>query len=389
MITIRPGSHAYRLILLLSVAGEFPTGSLGILGNVRVIKALVHKMESIQSFRSDRDGDVYTVKLLTISGKRGSRTIRLYKSALPLLEEIHPDALRYYLNSFWGHRFPGNSTHIWRNHRVSEALAMSMMAGIEIRAYAMPKMQMAAIRHTVPDYPGFFIARDFKKLDTDEFNKTMFTRIVGAIFYPGGVYAVYNTREATMKWSGMGEFKASRHLLDLSRANAGIHEVNSALLIGGEPSIALQTLIESDKTRLAELRFDKTYQYVHFLPMDQNGVRLMRILTLPDWNQKMKSALFSDEMRPRGYGSMEYDAYWEGKYIYSHLDSDIARLIRFRQALETQTEKFEVLCFPWQTGFLTEYLGQRVILKQLEMGALESALGIEPYAALKGGVKEA
>jgi len=73
---------------------------------------------------------------------------------------------------------------------------------------------------------------------------------------------------------------------------------------------------------------------------------------------------------------MEYDAYWEGTYIYSHLDSDIARLVRFREALETQTEKFEVLCFPWQAGFLKEYLGQRVILKQLEMQSLEKSLSL-------------
>ena len=126
-----------------------------------------------------------------------------------------------------------------------------------------------------------------------------------------------------------------------------------------------------------ELRFDKIYPHLHFIPMNENGIRLMRMLTLPDWNARMLSALFTPEMRPEGYGFMEYDAFWEGRYIYSHLDSDIARLLRFRQALETQTEKFEVLCFPWQAGFLKEYLGQRVILKLVEMEAVEGALGLE------------
>ncbi len=59
------------------------------------------------------------------------------------------------------------------------------------------------------------------------------------------------------------------------------------------------------------------------------------------------------------------------------MDSDIARLIRFREALISQTDKFEVLCFPWQVGFLKEYLGPRAILKQLEMEKLEKALGME------------
>lgn len=389
MITIRPGSHMRRLLTLLSVAGEFPTSSLGILGKARVMKALVHRLELSQEFRADPDGTVYSTKLLQISGKRDKRTVRLYKGALPILDELHPNALQYYLDSFRGHRFSGDPYHMWRNHRVSEALAMSMMAGIEIQPYTIPSLQKSKITHTVQDYPSYYIARDFKKIDKAELNKTIFTRIVGAIFYPGGLYAVYNTRDAIMKWSGMGEFKTAHHLLELARMNAGIDEVTSALLLGSGPDVALQTLIESDKGRRMEMRFDRIYPHIHFIPMDQNGIRLLRILTLPDWSGKVLGALFAPQMRPQGYGFMEYDAFWENTYIYSHLDSDIARLVRFRQALETQTERFEVLCFPWQASFLKEYLGRRVILKQLEMGSLETALGIKSNNTLEGDDKEA
>lgn len=389
MITIRPGSRVHRLLFLLSVSGEYPVKSLHLLGNGRDLKKFIHQLEEVHDFRTDRDGTVYTTKLLKVSGKRDSRTIRLYKGALPILSEILPDALGYYLESFRGHRFSGDSTHIWRNHRVSEALALSMMAGIETRPYVLPRLQKTGIRHTIPRYPSFYIARDLKKLDMSELNKTMFTRIVGAVFYPGGIYAVYNTRDAVMKWSGMGEIKTAHHLLELSRMNAGLDEVASALLVGIDPDIALQTLIQSDKSRRMDLRFDKIYHHIHFVPMDQDGIRLVRILTLPDWNDRVLSALFAPEMRPQGYGFMEYDAFWEGIYIYSHLDSDIARLVRFREALETQTEKFEVLCFPWQAGFLKEYLGQRVILKQLEMGSLEAALGIRLSTTLEEKEKEA
>jgi hypothetical protein len=179
-----------------------------------------------------------------------------------------------------------------------------------------------------------------------------------------------------MKWSGMGEFKALHHLVELSRMNAGHEEVRSAILFGTYPDVALQTLIESDKSRRMELRFDKIYPHIHFVPMNADGIRLLRILALPDWRERMLSALFSPEMRPAGFGFMEYDACWDGKYIYSHLDGDIARLVRFREALETQSERFEVLCFPWQVEFLKEYLGRRVILKQLEMPALEKVIGL-------------
>jgi len=376
MITIRHGSRVHRLLFLLSIAGEFPAKSLHLLGNGRDLTRFIRRLAEPQEFRTDRDGTTYATKLITISGKRNARTIRLYRGALPILNELHPKALEHYLASFKGHRF-SDADHTLRNHRVSEALAMSMMAGIETRPYILPALQMTEIRHIVPGSPSFYIARDFKKLDPFGHNKTMYTRIVGALFYPRGVYAVYNTRDAVMKWKGMGEFKACQHLQDLARMNAGVPEVQAAMLLGESSDVALQTLIQSGQSRQKiESPFNKIYPQIHFIPMDENGIRLMRILTLPDWRARMRDVSFEPEMRPVGHGFMEYDAFWEGTFIYSHLDSDIARLIRFHDALKTQTEKFEVLCFSWQVGFLKEYLGKRVILKQVDMKVLEGALGL-------------
>ena len=31
-----------------------------------------------------------------------------------------------------------------------------------------------------------------------------------------------------------------------------------------------------------ELRFDRIYPHIHFIPMDRQGIRLLRILSLPD-----------------------------------------------------------------------------------------------------------
>ncbi len=131
----------------------------------------------------------------------------------------------------------------------------------------------------------------------------------------------------------------------------------------------MQTILESDRSRKKEMRFDKIYPHIHFIPLNGDGTRLLRMLILPDWREKILGLLFAPEMRLRGHGFMEYDACLDGTYIYSQLDSDIARLIRFREALDGQAEKFEMLCFPWQAAFLRKYLEQRVVLKQLEMDA--------------------
>lgn len=377
MLTFRPASHVCRLLQLLSAAGEFPTRSLHLLGNERSYEALVRRLMTVQQVRTEDGADLGNYKLLTVSGKGDRRTIRIHKNGLPLLSQLHPAALEHYLTVTNGHRFSGSAAHVLRNHRVAESLAMCMAAGVEIRPYALPRLQKRAILHTVPASPSFYIARDLKRLDeAAELGKTIFTRLTGALFSPGQCCAVYNTRAAVMKWNGMGEFKTAHHLLELCRMNAGLDRVDRALLLGESMDVALQTLQESDRSRRMELRFDRIYPHIHFIPMDAQGIRLLKLLTLPDWNETLLSALFPPELRPGGPGVMEYDAQREGTFIFSHLDGDIARLVRLRQALEHTEAPFEVLCFPWQTAFLHGYLGGRAALREIAMDALEEALGM-------------
>lgn len=376
MITLRPGSHAYRLLLILSAVGEFPTRSLHLLGSVRTLEALIHRLTVPQQFRSEAGEDLGVRKMLNISGKRDRRTIRLYKSALPLLNVLHPDAQAQYLALTGGHRFSGSAGHIQRSHRVAEAVAMCQAASIEFRPYALPPLQKQRIAQIVPAVPCFYNARSLKRLDQAEMNKTIFTRLTGALFSQEICWAVYNTRNAVMKWSGMGEFKTAYHLTELARMNAGIPRADHALLLGEQMNVALQTVLESDKSPRMELRFDRIYPHIHFIPMDKQGVRLLKILTLPDWNEQLLSAVFPPELRSSGPGIMEYDAQQDKTFILSHLDGDLARLVRLHQALEHSDAPFEVLCFPWQAPFLYEYLGERVRLKEVSMDALESALGV-------------
>jgi hypothetical protein len=375
MITVRPGSLVHRLITLLSFTGEFPVRSLRLLGNERVIKALVHRLTSVQTFRFPDEDKHLTCKLLQINGKASGKSVRFYKGALPILDRIHPSAYEYYFNAFWEHRFPGDAAHRERNHRVAEAAALCMMAGIETRPYLLPPLQNADILQTVPDAPALYLAKDIKKIGNAEQNKTMFSRLVGTVFYPGACYAVYNTRRAEMKWSGMGEFKTLHNLIEIARMNAGIHEIDSALLFGESGDIALRTLLESDKSRRLEFRFDSIYQHVYFIPMVPEGIQRLRMLTTPDWNAKLLDILFEPNTRSYNKGFMEYDAYVDGVHILSHLDGDIARLVRFREALESRSDRFEVLCFPDQVPFLQEYLGPRARLKTIGMNLVESELG--------------
>ena len=370
MIHIRPGSQTQTLIMLLSTVGEFPTRSLHLLGNERVYKALVHRLTSPETFRNSMTSEEMTVRLLTVTGKASGKTVRLYKAALPILEWI--GGKDYYLSSFWNHKFPGDAAHKERNHRVAEAVAMCMRAGVAYRPYLLPTLQNREIRSVIPKYPALYLAKDIKRVGEEEINKTMFTRLTGALYTDGSCYAVYNTRNAVMKWHGKGEFKAMQNLVDISRLNAGISRVDSAVLFGESEKIALDTLLLSDKM---DFRFDSVYRHVHFIPLNEFGIRLLSLMLIPDWNAQLLDLLFDPEARSYNKGVFEYDAFVDGVYVLSHLDGDIARLIRFRDSVYNRAGRFEVLCYPDQVLFLREYLGPNVSIKTIGIDSVEAELG--------------
>lgn len=374
MIQFRPGSHACSLAEMLSVVGEYPAHSVRLLGNERVYKALIHKLTTVQAIRNSQTETEITCRMINISGKgRTGKSIRLYKAALPILEWIHPDALQQYLNASRNHHFSGDLSHVNRNHRVAEATAMCMRAGIEYRPYMLPALQNRKIAKVIPDKPVFYLAKALKDIGENEMNKTMFTRMVGAIFSDGKCYVVYNTRNSVMKWNGMGEFKTLHSLIEIGRLNAGVARMDSAILFGESDSVAFETLMASEENKRLEFRFDSIYKHIHFIPMNEFGIRLLRLLAVPNWNEKLMDLLFEKEERSYNQGVFEYDAFVDGKYVLAYLDSDIARLIRFKSAILTRHDiQAEILCFPHQVLFIREYLGSHTEIKTIPIDAVEA-----------------
>ena len=377
MIHFKPGSQVWQLITLLSFVGEIPIRSLQLLGSERVYRTLINKLTTVQTFNNALTGDTMTCRLLSVSGKGNAKTVRLFKYGLPILTWVHPNAYDYYMESFHNHRFPGDAAHKERNHRVSEAAMLCMRAGFLVKPYCLPKLQNESLLSVIPSETCLYLAKDLKKVGEVEMSKTMFTRMVGALFTGPECYALYNTRDAVMKWSGMGEFKTLHSLTETARMNAGINRIDSAILYGQSGIVALKTLLESEKSRHMEFRFDSIYRHIHFISMDGYGIRQLRILSVPDWNEKLLDLLFEPEDRSYNKGLFEYDAYVNGVYILSHLDGDIARLIRFKEAVQTQTGQFEVLCFPHQMHFLREYLEPHIAIKTIAMDTIEAELGSE------------
>ena len=188
--------------------------------------------------------------------------------------------------------------------------------------------------------------------------KTEFTRLAAAIVYPFGVYAVYNTRDEAMLWRGRGEEKAQILLSSVFRDGGFRFEVQSAVLFGKDFRAAAKTLEDAFSRRFLNERLDKVYQHLHFIPMNENGMKMLEIITLDDWQNKLGKSLYGYGMIGANSSGIEYDANVEGVFHYCHLDGDLCRLIRFRSTLRKWPEQRFVLdCYREQIPYLREYLG--------------------------------
>ena len=374
MMEFRTGSHAGSLLAILSVATEYPSYSLRLMGNERWYKELVHKLCQKQTVVNVESGEKLTSQILTVSGKGSAKTIRLYKGALPILRWISPDALPSYLTASKNHKFSGNIKNIDRNHRVAEAVAMCMRMGMEYRPYILPPLQNERILHVIPSESVFYPSKILKSIGQVEMNKTMFTRMVGCIFSGNKCFAVYNTRNAVMKWNGMGEFKALHSLIEVSRMNAGLTSIDSAILFGQSDRVLLDTLMANEKNKRLEFRFDRIYNHIHFVPLSIAGVRLLKLICLPEVQQRLLDLLFESDSLSNGSGLFEYDAYVDKKYILSHLDGDVARLIRFKEALLLNRFDGEVICYDFQADYVNAFLAGLAKVKIIEMSLVETEL---------------
>ena len=357
MKILNPGSQLHRLISLLSVCGEFSVKSLDLLGNKRLYRRVVSECTIPVTVQNPTTKETISLpKIFILTSKGRMKSIRLYKGARPILTWIGEG--EYYDSICYGYNMPMTTAHIDRNHRVAETLAAFMDAGFHYLPHTLPRLKSDGINRIITTQPLAYPSRMLKLSDDGEVNKTGFSRITGAVFAGGDCYAVYNTRNAVMKWSGEGEMKMKVHINLLSIVNSGVdHARLPMLFFGASHEIAFRSMLAMRKSTNARSRFDMFYPRIHFIPLNQYGAKFLKFISIPGWREHLLELLFGEDQIAK-LTSFEYDAKINGTYILSHLDSDLCRLNRFREAIiDDPNDKYEALCFEWQYDFVKKFLG--------------------------------
>ena len=388
MITIRPGSHVHTLLSILPFVGEYPMSALRLLGSVRSYKDLIHKLTQVQEFRFPDSDERFTCRLLNVCGRGNRKTVRFHKSALPLLKWWDEDMYGLYMEEYDNHNFSGNARHVNRNHLLAETAVMCLKAGIEASPLYTPELMEETSKNLRHEEPNFYFAREIKRVYENELNKIRYTRLAGMITFWNGVYVVYNLRDEMPKWIADGEAKMLWHMDSMFHPlRQDYHPFQkAALMFGADYNIALDLLQQIKETKKQDNGFFRTYNQILFVPMDDFGVRLLRILTLDNWRKKLLDTLFEPEQYTTSWGTLQFDMIVDGIDTFCFLNGDIRNLFNFRDTILMRKEGtlrsgavsgHKVICYPEQLGMVQKFFGDLAEIATVTMDDIENMLEID------------
>ena len=314
-------------------------------------------------------------RYISRSGKGRLRKLRLTQRGIDLLTDLDEPIARQYKLMVDAENPAGDKKHVWRNLRLSETMQMMRQAGIKVACYEKPVLlplgdgdlpvnkkleasyqRKARSYSTAAGYPPmFYTSREMKECDIEEKNKTDFTRMIGILVASGEVYGVYNMNTGFHHYKPDSENNARALLNDIARGNAwrtsedDISNTISAksILIGRTIKVA-KVLLEADAgVKIHPFQLDVNFKTANFVPMDEEGIRLLKIMTQPDFKEKICKYIIPDDYSAKYMDlTMDVDG-WDGtRYYYLFFDSDLKRLKKVKDGLIGQS--CTVACYPWQ-----------------------------------------
>ena len=293
-----------------------------------------------------------------------------------------------YMAEYDNHNFSGSARHVNRNHLLAETAVMCLKAGIEANPLDTPDMWEDEIKKLKCTTPYFYFAREVKRSYAEEMNKIRYTRLAGILTFSGGAYAVYNLRDEVPRWMGEGESKVLWHMDSMFHVltNYGHPFYRTSLMFGESYNVALDMLREIKETKKLDYGLFRTYRRILFIPMDDFGARLLRVVTSVNWQENLLFSLFEPEECTASWGGLRFDVLIDGINTYCFLDGDIRNLFNFRDTILMRKEGslpsdtirgHKVICYPEQLDSVHEYFGNLAAIDTVTMDAVESAMELD------------
>ena len=362
---------AYRLFSLTALSGECSPDILSRLGiGPSYGEKLVTKLKD--------EG------LLKTHYKDRLRGYRLACGGKKLLLAQDPERFSFYLsgNTETNHPRSGYPRRL-RLQQASHIYAMLLNAGITFFRDEKPlifREEPQAGESVRMPLPIFYHSREVKELGTEAV-KIGNSRIMGILFAPGCIYALFHTGTAPIKWEYQTELRVktflshhiSRGILSRGSIEPCYHPDTPIrlLFIGSGMDTALKLMESTGGFQKSYFCLDSSFDYFHYVPDDAAGETTLRLLCSPALQKALRSLLLSDLQPPCPDYGLEHDAVSEGMPVLLAFDFDMLRLSRFRTALSFHGLAGNLVCFDFQKPVLQQYFGDAAAIETIDLYKFE------------------
>lgn len=362
---------AYRLLSLTALSGECSPDILSRLGiGPSYGEKLVTKLKD--------EG------LLKTHYKDRLRGYRLACGGKKLLLAQNPERFSFYLsgNTETNHPRSGYPRRL-RLQQASHIYAMLLNAGITFFRDEKPlifREEPQAGESVRMPLPIFYHSREVKELGTEAV-KIGNSRIMGILFAPGCIYALFHTGTAPIKWEYQTELRVktflsyhiSRGILSRGSIEPCYHPDTPIrlLFIGSGMDTALKLMESTGGFQKSYFCLDSSFDYFHYVPDDAAGETTLRLLCSPALQKALRSLLLSDLQPPCPDYGLEHDAVSEGMPVLLAFDFDMLRLSRFRTALSFHGLAGNLVCFDFQKPVLQQYFGDAAAIETIDLYKFE------------------
>lgn len=190
------------------------------------------------------------------------------------------------------------------------------------------------------------------------------SRINGVNVTKGGVYAMYSTGKSTPEWKRNGEVKMAACIKafvskNMPHVNASDYEKEAVILSKKDSTFVrvIESEYKTNSQRRTLMNIDYAYEHMYSIPCSYDGVRVFKMMQLPNWQARIKEQMLSfEEIKESSFVSVSCDGYdkREGIYKLIYCIPDMTKLKSFskRAAIDEDREKYFIYCYESQLSLI-------------------------------------
>ncbi|MDO4755991.1 MAG: hypothetical protein Q4A54_06580 [Parabacteroides sp.] len=254
-----------------------------------------------------------------------------------------------------------------RQHRISEVLAIMDRIDTDIYRDKKPAyFQKNGMQTLEPVQSAFFHVKEVKE-QADLTRKIVNSKMTGVWISKDISWLCYNAFNEKMQWYENVEQRA--YILLNSMIRNSVH--TRSLLFGQNMEMAKQYLEDAKQQAfISSFSFEK----VCYVPLDENGVFLLKILGRKDLYQYLFSLLLEDTTEKKETEYFIHDGFnQENNPILICIDCDLKRLIQFRTQMLYAGRNYEIICFDFQKEVIKEYCGEETKISTVDSGKIKKS----------------